>query len=62
MISEGSHDTEDWSKDYENSALHHRNNTYFQIENRYIKFHNITAFTVFVDYINSVLVVHRDFF
>ncbi len=25
MISEGSHDTEDWSNDAENSALRHRN-------------------------------------
>ncbi len=25
MISEGSRDTEDWSNDAENSALHHRN-------------------------------------
>ncbi len=25
MISEGSCDTEDWSNDAENSALHHRN-------------------------------------
>ncbi len=25
MISEGSRDTEDWSNDPENSALHHRN-------------------------------------
>ncbi len=25
MISEGSHDTEDWINDAENSALHHRN-------------------------------------
>ncbi len=25
MISEGSRDTEDWSNDAENSALHHKN-------------------------------------
>ncbi len=25
MISEGSRDTEDWSNDAENEALHHRN-------------------------------------
>ncbi len=29
MISEGSCDTEDWSNDAENSALHHRNKTIF---------------------------------
>ncbi len=31
MISEGSCDTEDWSNDAENSALHHRNKLYFKI-------------------------------
>ncbi len=31
MISEGSCDTEDWSKDAENSALHHRNKLHFKI-------------------------------
>ncbi len=31
MISEGSCDTEDWSNDVENSALHHRNKLYFKI-------------------------------
>ncbi len=31
MISEGSCDTEDWSNDAENSALHHKN--YIRIEN-----------------------------
>ncbi len=30
-ISEGSCDTEDWSKDAENSDLHHRNKLYFKI-------------------------------
>ncbi len=30
MISEGSCDTEDWSNDAENSALHHRNTFYFK--------------------------------
>ncbi len=40
MISEGSCDTEDWSNDAENSALHHRNNyilKYIQIESSYFK-------------------------
>ncbi len=31
MISEGSCDTEDWSNDNENSALHHRNKLHFKI-------------------------------
>ncbi len=31
MISEGSCDSEDWSNDAENSALHHRNKLYFQV-------------------------------
>ncbi len=31
MISEGSCDTEDWSNDAENSALHRRNKLYFCI-------------------------------
>ncbi len=30
MISEGSCDTEDWSNDAENSALHHRKNIFFK--------------------------------
>jgi len=40
MISEGSCDSEDWSNDAENSALHHRNKLLFkkiQIENSYFK-------------------------
>ncbi len=31
MISEESSDTEDWSNDAENSALHHRNKLHFKI-------------------------------
>jgi len=31
MISEGSCDTEDWSNDAENSALHHRKKLHFKI-------------------------------
>jgi len=30
MISEGSCDTEDWSNDAENTALHHRNTLYLK--------------------------------
>ncbi len=41
MISEGSCDTEDWSNDAENSALHHRSKLHFkkyiQIESIYFK-------------------------
>ncbi len=54
MISEGSCDTEDWSNDAENSAVHHRNKLHFKIySNRkqlfkiVIIFHNIAVFTVF---------------
>ncbi len=41
MISKGSCDTEDWSNDAENSALHHRNKyikilKYIKIEKIYI--------------------------
>jgi len=32
MISEGSCDTEDWSNDAENSALHHRKNDILKLE------------------------------
>ncbi len=31
MISEGSCDTEDWSNDAENTALHHRNKLHLNI-------------------------------
>ncbi len=60
MISGGSCDTEDWSDDAENSALHHRNQLHFK---KYIYIYinkkinsffeiaiiqNITDFTVFI--------------
>ncbi len=42
MTSDASYDTEDWSNDAENSGLHHKNkshfNIYIQIENSYFKF------------------------
>ncbi len=38
MISEGSCDTEDWSNDAENSALHHRNTVNYIL--KYIKIGN----------------------
>ncbi len=36
MISEGPCDTEDWSNDAENTALHHRNKLYLKYENSYL--------------------------
>ncbi len=43
MISEGSCDTEDWSNDAENAALHHRNKLLYNIfkYNVFYIFHNI---------------------
>jgi len=49
MISEGSCDTETWSNDAENSALH------FNICWKIGKFHNISVFAVFC--INFVSIV-----
>ncbi len=52
LISEGSCDTEDWSNDAENSALHHRNKLHFMYVFIYlivIVFHIITHLTVFVN-------------
>ncbi len=52
MISEGSCDTEDWSNDAENTALHHRNKLHLKIyynRKQFFKiefFSNITVFTV----------------
>jgi len=46
VISEGSCDTEDFSNDAENSALHHRNKLHF----KYIKTENrFTFFTIFIN-------------
>jgi len=50
MISEGSCDTEDWSNDAENSALHHMNKLRFKnikIENNTT---NNKTFNVFLDH------------
>ncbi len=67
MISEGSCDTEYWSNDAENSALHHRNKLRFKIySNRKqfiliaIIFKNIAVFTVFLILKNASLVNIRD--
>ncbi len=44
MISEGSCDTEDWSNDAENPALHHRNKLHFKIlKIKCNNFYNITV-------------------
>ncbi len=68
MISEESCDTEDWSNDAENSALHHRNKLHFKIyQNRKlileiaIIFYNITVFFCIFDQINTALMSRRDF-
>ncbi len=44
MISEGSCDTEDWSNDAENSALHYRNKWYFKIYQIVIIFYSFNYF------------------
>ncbi len=47
MISEGSCDSEDWSNDAENSALHHRNKLHFKIHsNRKQLFERVKYFTI----------------
>ena len=47
MISEGSCDTEDWSNDAENSALHHRNKLHLKkILLFYCNFDQINAASV----------------
>jgi len=55
MVSKGSCDTEDWSNDAENSALHHRNKLNFAPP-LYYMFYSI------FDQINAYLVSIRDFF
>ncbi len=47
MIFEGSCDTEHWSNDAKNLALHHRHKLHFKIEKK-IMFHSIAAFNVFL--------------
>ncbi len=47
MISEGSCDTEDWSNDAENSALHQRYKLhlkYFKVENVILNCNNISQY------------------
>ncbi len=62
MISVGSCDTEDWSNDAENSALHHRNKLHSKIYSKrkpffkiVIIFHNIFFYYIF-NQINTSLV------
>jgi len=38
MISEGSFDTEDWSNETENSALHQRNKVHFEMYSKRKKY------------------------
>ncbi len=48
MISEGSRDTEDWSNDAENTALHHRNNYIFEyIQAEILNCNNISQYYCF---------------
>ncbi len=61
MISKGSCDTEDWSNDAENSALHHKNKLHYKviiIENSSFKLHcfTILLFLLYFDQINAALV------
>ncbi len=58
MISEGSCDTEDWSNDAENSALHHRNknNTFklcYKKNTAILNFNNIYCFYRILNQINA---------
>ncbi len=49
MISEGSHDTKDWSNDAENSALPHRNKLHFKIyshRKHILNYNNISGFLI----------------
>ncbi len=66
MISKRSCDTENWSNNEDNSALHHRNNiTFYNILKlktffNLIIFHNIAVF--FFSQINSALMSRRYLF
>ena len=68
MISEGSCDTEDWSNDADNSALHHRNKLYFKVFKKQktiiLNCNNISQYYCFfcIYYeINAALMSIRDF-
>ncbi len=59
MISEGSRDTEDWSNDAENLALHHRNLLHFKInlstKQFNLNWNNILQYYYIFDWINAAL-------
>ncbi len=63
MISEGLCDTEDWSNDAENSALHHRNKLHFKIySNRnlfFLNWNNMSRFYCIFDQTNPGLMSLR---
>ncbi len=61
LISEGSCDTEDWSNDAENSALHHRNkwHFFFIYSNKNLLFQIVIIFHNIVNF-NADLVSERD--
>ncbi len=56
MDSERSCDTEDWSNDAENSAVHHRNKLHLN----YFKYNN-SNFSCIFDQTNAALVSSRNF-
>ncbi len=65
MISERSCDTQDWSNDTENSALHHRNKLHFKMyyNKKYILIcNNVSKYSCIFDQINAALLSKRDFF
>ncbi len=66
MISERSCDTEDWSNDAENSALHHRNNIlkYIKLDNIILNCNDILQYCYIYcifGQINAALVSIRDY-
>ncbi len=60
MISAGSCDTEDWSNDDENTALHHRNT--FKKENSYLNFNNISQYYYFYYTFDKIRYEHQSCF
>jgi len=53
---EGSCDTEDWSNDAENSALHHRNNLHFKM------YSNIEQNSLYNCKNISLIIINNNFF
>ncbi len=69
MISEGSCDTEDWSNDAENSALHHRKKIIFKIYSNFYIFKILNGNIIsqyfcfnYFDQMNVVLVNIKNLF